>query len=138
MRTGTMDIGDVTRHSGLPASTLRYYEEKGLICAVGRNGLRRVFDTNVLDRLALISLGRHAGFTLHEIGSMFAEDGRPRIDRQELAKKADDLDRTIRKLTAMRDGLRHAADCSARSHLECPTFRRLTKIAGRRPPKRDT
>lgn len=136
MTPGTIDIAAVSRQSGLPASTLRYYEEKGLIRAVGRNGLRRVFDTNVLDRLALISLGRHAGFTLDEIGAMFAEDGKPRIDRAELAEKADELDRTIKKLTAMRNGLRHAADCPAPSHLECPTFRRLITIAGKRPPGR--
>jgi hypothetical protein len=56
---------------------------------------------------------------------MFAPDGRPRIDRRMLAAKAEELDGTIRKLSAMRDGLRHAAVCPAPSHMECPTFRRL-------------
>jgi hypothetical protein len=60
---------------------------------------------------------------------MFASDGKPRIDRQLLAVKADELDRTIRKLVAMRDGLRHAAACPAPSHMECPTFRRIMKAA---------
>jgi hypothetical protein len=60
---------------------------------------------------------------------MFAPDGRPRIDRELLAAKAHELDRTIRKMSAMRDGLRHAAACPARSHLECPTFRRLMGAA---------
>jgi hypothetical protein len=60
---------------------------------------------------------------------MFTADGRPRIDRAKLAGKADELDRTIRKLSAMRDGLRHAAKCPARSHLECPTFQRLLRAA---------
>jgi DNA-binding transcriptional MerR regulator len=83
----------------------------------------------VLERLALIALGRAAGFSLDEIGDMFMPDGRPNIDRQRLAGKADELDRAIRKLTAMRDGLRHAAACSAASHLECPTFRRLMSAA---------
>ncbi|MBO6948477.1 MAG: helix-turn-helix domain-containing protein [Rhodospirillales bacterium] len=136
MPPGTIDIAEVSRRAGLPASTLRYYEEKGLIRSVGRNGLRRLFDANVINRLALISLGRHAGFTLDEIGEMFTENGTPRIDRSELLEKADDLDRTIKKLTAMRDGLRHAADCPAPSHLECPTFRRLVDLAGKRPPGR--
>lgn len=136
MPPGTIDIAETARRAGLPASTLRYYEEKGLIRSVGRNGLRRLFDTNVLDRLALISLGRHAGFSLDEIGAMFTEDGAPRIDRNELLEKADELDRTIKKLSAMRDGLRHAAKCPAPSHLECPTFRRLVDIAAKRPPGR--
>jgi len=43
------------------------------------------------------------------------------------------LDKTIRKLSAMRDGLRHAAACPAPTHMECPTFRRLLRVARRRP-----
>lgn len=106
-----LDITEVGRRSGLPASTLRYYEEKGLITSVGRRGLHRLFAPEVLDRLALIALGRVAGFSLDEIALMFSPDGRPRIDRKLLAAKADDLDNTIRELTAMRNGLampRHA------------------------------
>lgn len=124
-----MDINQVARASGVPASTLRFYEEKGLIASNGRRGLRRTFDPRVLERLALIALGRAAGFSLQEIGQMFMPDGRPDIDRQRLAGKADELDRTIRRLGAMRDGLRHAAACPAPSHLECPTFRRLMTAA---------
>jgi DNA-binding transcriptional MerR regulator len=124
-----LDIAEVAQQSGVPASALRFYEEKGLIASIGRRGLRRVFDSGVLERLALIALGRAAGFSLDEIALMFAPERRPRIDRQMLAAKADELDRTIRKLSAMRDGLRHAAACSAPSHMECPTFRRMLRAA---------
>ena len=127
-----LDISEVARRSGVPASTLRFYEEKGLIASIGRRGLRRLFDPGVLERLALIALGRAAGFSLDEIALMFAPDGGPRIDRQILAAKATELDWTIRKLGAMRDGLRHAAKCPAPSHMECPTFRRLLRAAGSR------
>jgi DNA-binding transcriptional MerR regulator len=120
-----MDISEVAQLSGVPASTLRYYEEKGLITSVGRRGLRRLFGPKVLEQLALIALGRSAGFSLDEIARMFAPGGVLRIDRQLLADKADELDRTIRKLSAMRDGLRHAAVCPAPSHMECPKFRRI-------------
>src|SRR5690606_14008291 len=89
-----------------------------------------LFNAGVLERLALIALGRAAGFSLDEIARMFAPDGRPRIDRRMLAARADELERTIRKLAALRDGLRHAAACPARSHMECPTFRRLLRVAG--------
>jgi DNA-binding transcriptional MerR regulator len=108
---------------------LRFYEEKGLITSIGRRGLRRLFDSRMLDRLALIALARASGFSLDEIAKMFTPDGRPRIDKQMLAAKAEELDRTIRELTAMRDGLRHAAACRAPSHMECPTFRRLLRAA---------
>lgn len=124
-----MDITEVAKRSGVPASTLRFYEEKGLITSVGRRGLRRLFGAKVLEQLALIALGRSAGFSLDEIARMSGTDGRPRIDRQLLADKAEELDSSIRKLIAMRNGLRHAAVCSAPSHMECPTFRRLLGLA---------
>src|SRR5215472_2817817 len=122
-----MDIAEVARCSGVPASTLGFYQEKGLIASIGRRGLRRVFNPGVLERLALIAVGRAAGFSLNEIALMFAPDGRLRIDPQMLTAKAEELDRTIRELSSMRDGLRHAAACPARSHMECPTFRRILR-----------
>jgi DNA-binding transcriptional MerR regulator len=124
-----LDIAEASRRSGVPASTLRYYEEKGLIASIGRRGLKRLFDESVLERLALIAVGRAAGFSLDEIALMFAPDGQPRIDRRMLAAKADELDSTIRRLSAMRDGLRHAAACPAPGHMECPTFRRILRAA---------
>ena len=131
-----MDISMVAKRSGVPASTLRYYEEKGLIASLGRHGLRRVFDPSVLERLALVALGRAAGFSLDDIARMFSVDGRPSIDRRMLASKATELDRTIRRLSAMRDGLRHAAACRAPSHMECPTFRKLLAGAAAAPKRR--
>jgi len=123
------DIAEVAHRSGVPASTLRFYEEKGLIASVGRKGLRRQFDAAVFERLALIALARAAGFSLEEIAALYAPDGRPQINRQALSAKAEELDRTIVRLRAMRNGLRHAAVCRAPSHFECPTFRRLLAAA---------
>jgi DNA-binding transcriptional MerR regulator len=124
-----LDINEVAKRAGLAASALRFYEQKGLIRPVGRRGLRRLFDPGVLQRLALIAMGRAAGFSLDEIARMFAPDGKPSIDRKLLAAKADELDATIRHLGSMRDGLRHAAHCRAPSHLECPTFQRILRAA---------
>jgi DNA-binding transcriptional MerR regulator len=133
-----LDISEVARVSAIPASTLRFYEEKGLIASIGRRGLRRLFDPDVLTRLDLVALGRAAGFSLDEIATIFATGGRPRIDRRRLLAKADELDRTIRRLNGLRDGLRHAAACPAADHLECPTFRRLLRVAGRAAPPKKT
>ncbi|PTU75744.1 helix-turn-helix domain-containing protein [Pseudomonas mangrovi] len=124
-----MDIREVTRRSGLPASTLRFYEEKGLVLALNQPGERRRFAANILDQLALISLGQSAGFSLDEIRTMLTGKGEPNIDRQILAAKADEIDATIRRLRAMSRGLRHAAICPAPSHAECPTFQRLLNEA---------
>lgn len=124
-----MDISQVAKRTGVPASTLRYYDDLGLIDSIGRSGLRRVFDASVVERLALIALGQSAGFSLQEIARMFVGGGRVQIDREQLAARADALDATIHRLGAMRDGLRHAARCPAANHLECPTFQRLLRKA---------
>ena len=125
-----MDIGEVAKASGLPTSTLRYYEEKGLIESVGRNGLRRVYKASVMETLALISLGRNAGLSLDEIAKMFTKDG-PKINRDLLIKKAEELDKKIKDMTTMRKGLLHAAACPEPNQMQCPKFLRLLKIAGR-------
>ncbi|CAB9494491.1 helix-turn-helix domain-containing protein [Alteromonas macleodii] len=125
-----MEISQVAKKSGVSASTLRFYEEKGLISSIGRQGIRRVFSPNVLERLELIALGRAAGFSLEEIAGILGNEAKPEIDRELLLRKANKLDGTIKKLTAMRDGLKHAAACTAPSHLECPRFRRLMNLAG--------
>ena len=125
-----MDIGEVARRSGLPASTLRYYEEKGLICSIGRRGLTRVFRADVLQRLSLIALGQSAAFSLDEIAAMLDADGQPAIDHQRLTDKADELDRTIERLSAVRDELRRAAACPAPRHIECSKFQKMLKDVG--------
>ena len=125
-----MDIAEVAKRAGVAASTLRFYEEKGLITSIGRQGLRRRFDPGVLDQLALIALAQSVGFSLKDIGSMFSPDGRPSIDRRMLSAKADEIDLMVKQLKAMSKGLRHAAVCPAPSHSECPTFQRLLRAAG--------
>ncbi len=124
-----MDISEVAKRSGVPASTLRYYEKRGLITSVGRQGIRRRFAPDVLDQLALIALGQVAGLSLDDIHSMLSPSGRPDIDRQLLSAKADEIDATIKQLRAVSRGLRHAAACPAPSHAECPTFQGLLKAA---------
>ncbi len=127
-----LDIGEVAKDTGLPPSTLRYYEEKGLIKSIGRDGLRRVFKADVIDKIRFISLSRHAGFSLKEIGEMFSPEGRVKINRTKLVEKADDLDLSIKKMIAMRDGLRHAAKCPETNHFDCPTFNKFLRIASKK------
>ena len=127
-----LDIGEVAERSGVRPSALRYYEEAGLIASVSRRGLRRQFPPEVLLQLTLIAMGQSAGFSLDEIAGMFGRNGMPDLPRAVLHDKADAIDRQIRELTALRDTLRHVADCPAPSHLDCPTFRRLVELAGKR------
>lgn len=126
-----LDISEVTSRSGFPASALRYYEEIGLISSLGRRGLRRQFGPEVLLQLRLIALGQAAGFSLEEIRTVFGADGKPTIPRPALRSKAEELDRQIRKLSALRDVIRHVAECKAPSHFACPKFQRLMRLASR-------
>ncbi|MEM7346615.1 MAG: MerR family DNA-binding protein [Chloroflexota bacterium] len=73
-------------------------------------------------------LGRNAGFSLAEIASMVSS-GAPKVDREQLLQKAMQLDKTIKQLEALRDGLQHAAACPASSHFECPKFQKLVRVA---------
>ncbi len=132
-----MDIAEVIKESGLPASSLRYYEDQGLIASTGRHGLRRQYHENVIERLAFITLARRAGFTLTEVGELLLQgsSGKRKLRRDMLQNKADELDKKIKELTAMREGLRHAADCPAPNHFECPKFLRLLKVAKRKSTK---
>lgn len=124
-----MDISEVVKQTGLPPSTLRFYEEKGLIKSVGRQGQRRLFDAKVLERLSVIALGRSAGFSLAEIHSMLPVNEKIQVSRDTLLAKAEQVDSDIKRLKAVRDGLRHTANCPEQNHLECPTFQRLMRAA---------
>lgn len=124
-----IDISELSRRSGVRASALRFYEEKGLIASTGRRGLKRLFAPETAERLSLIALGRACGFTLDDIAGLL--DG-PDIDRRRLRDKAAQLDKRIEQLVRMRDGLRHAADCKVPILTDCPHFLRIVKAAGHR------
>lgn len=124
----SLPIDRVARASGIPSSTIRYYEEVGLITSTGRQGLKRLFPPEVMERLALIALGQQAGFTLGELREMI-QDAPDALDRDLLRNKAAALDEQIRQLTFVRDLLRHTAACPAKRHVDCPTFRRMMRIA---------
>lgn len=130
-----MDIGEVSKRSGISTSTLRYYEEVGLITSIGRKGLRRQYNPSALEKLALITLAKQADFSLEELRKLFKNQKKILLDKEELKKKASEIDKKIKKLEAVRDGLLHAGNCKAPSHLECPKFQRLLSIATKKQLK---
>lgn len=123
-----VDIGVLSKTSGVPTSTLRYYEQVGLIRPVCRNGLRRQYSEETIVQLALIGLGKAAGFSLEDIGGMFDEDRNPDLARPTLLQRADELDRQVLRMSTMSRLLRHVAECPAPSHMECPRFRTLLRV----------
>src|SRR5262249_44497989 len=64
----TYKIAEVAARSGFTASTLRYYEELGLVPPAGRTTAGyRLYDDSTLARLAFISRAKQLGCTLDEI-----------------------------------------------------------------------
>lgn len=120
-----LDIRDVADLSGVPPSTLRFYEKKGLINSVGRNGLRRQFHKNVLNKLQLIALGQAAGFTLDEMAGMLNTEGRTVIGCELLEQRARKIDGTIRRLQWLSKGLKHIARCTEHEHTQCEEFKKV-------------
>lgn len=122
-----LDIAEVAEKSGLAPSALRFYEKRGLLAPAGRNGLRRTYDPDVLDRLALVTCARRAGFTVAEIARFLVATPGDAELRAGMAAKAKELDDDIARLTRMRDGVRHAATCDHEPLAECPDFKLLLK-----------
>ncbi|AOT11245.1 hypothetical protein S4054249_21395 [Pseudoalteromonas luteoviolacea] len=129
-----MDIGQVTKKTGVNASALRYYEAKGLIKPAGRHGLRRYYSDDIIDQLSIISLGQIAGFSLDEIASFF--NGKNiEIDRQMLLDKAQDISNKIIQLQAIEAELVKVASCPNSNHLDCSNFNELMRNAFNAPKK---
>ncbi|MBN6051171.1 MerR family transcriptional regulator [Nonomuraea sp. RK-328] len=122
-----LDIGEVARRSGLAPSALRFYERKGLIEPAARNGLRRAYRPETLDRLGLIGCARDAGFTLAEIGAFLGARPSDTVLRERMAAKEREVDARVRQLTRLRDSLRHASVCDHDPLVECPDFKRAIR-----------
>src|SRR3954454_8431718 len=69
-----LTIGEVARRAGIRPSTLRYYEQIGLLPPPERTNGRRRYDSNVLDRLKVIHMAQEVGFRLDEIHELFPRD----------------------------------------------------------------
>jgi MerR family redox-sensitive transcriptional activator SoxR len=66
-----LSIGEVARRTGVPASTLRYYEQEGLLPPVSRVAGRRRFSERQIKMVEVLRFAQQAGFTLEEIKRLF-------------------------------------------------------------------
>lgn len=105
-----MLIGEASRRSGVPAKTLRFYEDVGLLDAPDRStsGYRE-YDEDVLERLAFIRSSQALGLSLGEIRSIIAlrdEGEAPCGHVLELVqRRASEIDQTIRNLEVLKSEL---------------------------------
>lgn len=116
-----LDIAEVAEQTGLAPSALRYYERLGLLEPAGRNGLRRTYAPDAVDRLALIINARATGFSLAEVKALVDADDA--VVRQTLVAKAAEIEERIAVMQAQQHQLAHALTCEHASILDCPTFR---------------
>ncbi|HWS54475.1 MAG TPA: MerR family transcriptional regulator [Pyrinomonadaceae bacterium] len=103
-------IGEVAKASGVGVETLRFYERRGLLGRPRRTGGNyRVYDEEVLERLAFIKRAQAVGFTLDEIGEILAESAGGRLPcrhvREAARRKLEELDRRLSELRRYRSEL---------------------------------
>lgn len=118
-----INITEVIQQTGLPASTLRYYEEVGLLHPTGRVGGRRQYDDSVLQRLAVIQTGQQAGFTLAELAILLnnvldSEAVNPEWQGL-IHRKLAEIDARLKNIRQMRDMLEAIMDCEDSTLAEC-------------------
>lgn len=115
-----LTIGDVARRAGVAPTTLRYYEQIGLLIAPERVGGQRRYDESALSRLEVIRMCKIAGFALEEIAVLFADDapGRPRSRALAGAKLAE-IDTQMATLARARQIIEWGMACTCPSIDAC-------------------
>lgn len=118
-----MSISEVIKQTGLPASTLRYYEEIGLVTPTSRKSRRRQYDKSILRRLAFIQTAQQAGFTLAELRTLLNSAEDPQSDKIEWRELVDrkllEMEVRLRKIKSMKHLLTDITDCQDDDLMEC-------------------
>jgi MerR family redox-sensitive transcriptional activator SoxR len=119
-----MTIGEVARRSGVAASALRFYEERGLITSERAGSGHRRYPRSVLRRIAFIVFAQRVGLSLGEIGEELAKlppDRAPtRRDWSRLSSKwTARIDERIAELHRLRAGLTECIGCGCLSLDRC-------------------
>jgi len=129
--TSPMKIGELSKQTGLPIDTIRYYEQRGLIPVAARtaSGYRQ-YETDDISRLRFIVQSKELGFTLEEISQLLAlrSDGRSCAEVRAVAEaKAGEIEARIRTLSRMRQILLTLAEqCEQSSDTDpCPILKSL-------------
>jgi MerR family redox-sensitive transcriptional activator SoxR len=116
-----LTIGEVAEATGVPTSTLRYYEKLGVIPPPQRSSGQRRYHPEVLQIMAVIQLGKDVGFSLPEIKELlygFPEDMKPSERWKRLAqRKIAEIDEIIASAVDMKRLLESGIECEY-LHLE--------------------
>ncbi|WP_027257864.1 Cu(I)-responsive transcriptional regulator [Leisingera aquimarina] len=126
-----MNIGDVSSRSGLPAKTIRYYEDIGLIKPHRSANGYRCFAKTDLHKLAFLGRARALGFTIEDCRTLMAlyeDESRASADVKQLAlEHLSKIEEKIADLQAMRDTLGELVKgCAGDNRPDCPILKDLS------------
>jgi len=129
-----MNIGEVAKASGLPAKTIRYYEDIGLIRPFRQENGYRIFDTGHLNKLRFLQRARSLGFAVEECRTLLAlyeDKSRTSADVKRIAQnRLVDIDRKMKELQSMRAVLLHlVGNCRGGNRPDCPILDDLANDA---------
>jgi len=104
-----MNVGKVARHAGLPAKTIRYYDEIGLVSPHRAENGYRIYSEDDIRRLSFLKRARNLGFSLSECRQLlllYGDKARTSKDIQQAAiAHMEAIDAKITELQAMRETL---------------------------------
>ena len=130
-----LSIGEVARLAGRRPSSIRYYEQIGLLPAATRAAGRRVYGPETVRTLAVIETGQRAGLTLEEIGALLASSPGDAVAIERLReiaeRKLPGITALIERSQLVRDWLECAARCECPSLDQCPLFEDPALLPGR-------
>ncbi len=127
-----MNIGDVASFSGLPAKTIRYYEDIGLVQPLRKENGYRTFREKDVHKLAFLGRARALGFTIEDCRSLlklYADTDRTSAEVKQIAEEhLKRIDHKVTELTEMRATLSHLVESCAGDHRpDCPILADLAK-----------
>lgn len=120
-----MTVGEVAKRSGVPVSTLHFYERKGLIQSHRSSGNQRRYPALVLRYIAIIKAAQRTGIALEDIGAMLSQfPPGTKLSaaqwRTISSRWRAQLDQRIVQLTRLRDELDQCIGCGCLSMKDCP------------------
>lgn len=139
--TDNLTIGEAAARAGVAASTLRFYEARGLIRSARTSGNQRRYHRSMLRRISVIQVAQSLGLSLAEIAEALATlpEGRnpTKADWRRLSNRwRDRLDARIERLQRLRDTLSGCIGCGCLSLKSCALHNRDDRAAGRGPGAR--
>lgn len=126
-----MNIGEIAARSGLPAKTIRYYEDIGLVKPLRDTNGYRAFRAQDLHKLAFLGRARALGFSIEDCRNLlqlYEDENRSSSDVKAIARDhLSKIEQKIADLVEMQETLTHLVnECAGDHRPDCPILKSLT------------